>query len=289
MPRSRNSAVAQGRAVADHSTQTEAVVICYKCGGVGHVARNCLPHSMKITPRQANGKGGVAAPPLFLVKTAAEYHSCRLEAREGLPTIRVKVCGVRRRFIVDSGYGVSLIQPGVRGGKIKPSTATTIGVTGNRLRLMGEQEICFSLNGCIYEHTFGILPLPTDADGILGTDFLIKMQASINLGKGEIKVAKHVKLSHSPSDPGTRPDDGRQHDEVRRKRRGWQAGKRKMEREAIVCTPQVRLHKQTQANPTGELPKVQYVTEKRGGYARRGAPLLLYKHGTPEPKNHVIA
>jgi hypothetical protein len=112
---------------------------------------------MKITPRKVNGKGGVTPPPLFLVKTVAEYHSCRLEVLEGLPTIRVKVCGVRRRFIVDSGYGVSLIQPGVWGGEIKPFTATTIGVTG--LRLMGEQEICFSLNGYIYEHTFGILPL----------------------------------------------------------------------------------------------------------------------------------
>jgi hypothetical protein len=178
--------------------------------------------------------------------------------------IRVKVCEVRRQFIVDSGSDVSLIQPGVWGGKIKSSAATTIGVTGNRTRWVGEQEIRFVLNGCIYEHTFGILPLLTDANGILGMDFLIKTRASINLGKGEIRMAKGEKSNHNPSDRGSYPDESRQRGEMRRKRRGCRAGRRKEEREAIVGSPQVRKYSSTQRSPSRKLPIGQDTSQRKG-------------------------
>jgi hypothetical protein len=129
---------------------------------------------------------------------------------------------------------------------------------------MGEQEIRFILNGCIYEHTFGILPLPTDAHGILGMDFLIKMRASINLGKSEIKMAKGEKSNRSSSDRGTCPDEGRQRDKVRQKCRECQAGKRKEELKAIVGSPQVRKYSPTQTSPSRKLPVGQDTSQRKG-------------------------
>jgi hypothetical protein len=86
--------------------------------------------------------------------------------REDLPTVRVEVGGVRKQILVDSGAQNSLIQPGVHGGIIVPSTSTTIGVTGNITRWRGVQELHFVLDGYVYKHTFGIMPLPPNVDGL---------------------------------------------------------------------------------------------------------------------------
>jgi hypothetical protein len=53
---------------------------------------------------------------------------------------------------------------------------------------------------------------------VLGLDFLSKMQASINLGKGVIRLVKGVKLTGNPPEQGPSQDGGRQH-RKRKKRR----------------------------------------------------------------------
>jgi hypothetical protein len=176
----RSGTEPQGHEKADQSTQTEAAVKCHRCGGVGHVARNCV--TKKKNPHQAGGKGRDAPPSLISVYTEKDFHSPQLE-QDGLPMVKVRIGGVNKQLLVDSGAEDSLIQPDIRGGKIKPSTSATIGVSRSIMRWKGEREICFVLNGYAYEHTFGILPLPPYIDGVLGMDFLMKMQASINLGK----------------------------------------------------------------------------------------------------------
>jgi hypothetical protein len=80
--------------------------------------------------------------------------------RADLPLIRVEVGGARMHFLIDSGVQDSLIQPGVHGGRIVPTTATTVGVTGATKRWRGVQELPFVINGYVYQHSFGIMSLP---------------------------------------------------------------------------------------------------------------------------------
>jgi hypothetical protein len=159
---------------------------------------------------------------LISVYTEKDFHSPLLEEQDGLPMVKVRIGGVNKQFLVESGAEDSLIQPDIRGEKIKPSTSATIGVFGSIMRWKGEREICFGLNGYVYKHTFGILPLPPNIDGVLGLDFLTKMQASINLGKGVIRLVKGAKLTHNPQEQGPSQDGGRQ----RRKRKKRQPERR---------------------------------------------------------------
>jgi hypothetical protein len=146
----RSGTQPQGHKKADQGTQTEATVKCHRCGGVGHVARNCVTKKKKNPPRQAGGKGRDAPPVLISVYTEKDFHSPLLEKQDGLPMVKVRIGGVNRQFLVDSGAENSLIQPDIRGGQIKPSTSATIGVSGSIMRWKGEREICFVLNGYAY-------------------------------------------------------------------------------------------------------------------------------------------
>ena len=55
------------------------------------------------------------------------------------------------------------------------------GVTGEVLDVMGRQSLSFVLGGQEFHHSFLVCSLPTEAAGILGTDFLVKSGALIDL------------------------------------------------------------------------------------------------------------
>jgi hypothetical protein len=131
--------------------------------------------------------------------------------------VKVTIDGKNRRILVDTGAEDSLVKQEIRSEKFKPSTSATMGVFGGAMRWEGEREICFSLNGYAYTHTFGILTLPPHIDGIFGLDFMTKRQVSINLGKGVIRLVKGAKLNRHPLEQGTSQDRRRQRG--RRKKR----------------------------------------------------------------------
>jgi hypothetical protein len=54
-----------GREKVDRSTQTEVTVKCHRCGGVGHVVRNCVTQKKKYPLRQVSGKSRDAPPHWF--------------------------------------------------------------------------------------------------------------------------------------------------------------------------------------------------------------------------------
>jgi hypothetical protein len=110
--------------------------------------------------------------------------------RDELPLIQVEIGGAKMHFLVDSGAQDSLIQPGVHGGRIAPTTATTVGVTGATKRWRGVQGLPFVINGYVYQHLFGIMSLSPHINGLLGMDFLMKVQATINMEKGVIRMLK---------------------------------------------------------------------------------------------------
>jgi hypothetical protein len=61
-------------------------------------------------------------------------------------------------FIVDSGTGVSLVKPKVYHSEIRFSSTSSFGVTGEKLDIVGEQDVQLSLNNENYRHTFSLFP-----------------------------------------------------------------------------------------------------------------------------------
>jgi hypothetical protein len=60
------------------------------------------------------------------------------------------------------------------------------------------QEIVFCNNNN-YNHQFYVSSLPTDADGIIGMDFLSVVNAKLDLTTYELSVLKHSSFDHGPS------------------------------------------------------------------------------------------
>jgi len=65
-----------------------------------------------------------------------------------------------------------------------------MGITGDTLALQGEQLIEFRLDGKIFRHRFGVCALPTEADGLLGTDFLAATGAQLDLVNHKLIIQK---------------------------------------------------------------------------------------------------
>jgi hypothetical protein len=76
---------------------------------------------------------------------------------------------------------VSLVLPGISSEKITRAEVAPYGVTGDELNIRGEQNLKFNIDGQVYRHTFCVCALSTDAGAIVGTDFLSKVNAKIDL------------------------------------------------------------------------------------------------------------
>jgi len=59
----------------------------------------------------------------------------------GTLTVAVKIQGVERILIVDSGSSCSLLQPGLAEVPLESTTFEPFGVTGDSLDFVGEQQI----------------------------------------------------------------------------------------------------------------------------------------------------
>jgi len=70
-------------------------------------------------------------------KATDDYHTTRINLRRGRPTVRVNILGASKEFIVDSGSGVSLTQPGIYRSEVRPSSSTSFGATGDGLNISG--------------------------------------------------------------------------------------------------------------------------------------------------------
>jgi hypothetical protein len=111
-----------------------------------------------------------------------------VQTRSGTPTVDVEIAGTQREFVLDTGSGISLIQAGVYPSEVKPTNLRPFCVTGKELQLKGVQEVLFSLGGMRLSHQFCVCSLPTEADGILGVDFLAGKKADLNLEKSQLRL-----------------------------------------------------------------------------------------------------
>ena len=123
-------------------------------------------------------------------QTAAEYQTKGSYLRQGKPTVRVKIRGVNREIIVESGSSVSLIKPGISRSQVRPSRTTTFEASGGTIKIKGKQDVQFCRNDWSYRHTLYVCTLAAEADGILGTDFLSKVKASLDIGRRGLRLQK---------------------------------------------------------------------------------------------------
>jgi hypothetical protein len=128
---------------------------------------------------------------------AVPKHTVPLQLEQGTPAISIKMEGKARRMILDSGSSISILREGVSKSKVKDSPLKPYGVTGEALRIFGQQTVAFALGGHTYDHTFVISELPTEATGILGMDFLEKTGAKINFQTGSSTLSVCDENAHS--------------------------------------------------------------------------------------------
>jgi hypothetical protein len=62
----------------------------------------------------------------------------------------------------------------------------------------GEQLVTFTINGETYSYELSVCDFATDADAIMGTDFLKKMKAILNLEAARLCLKKVGSVGHNP-------------------------------------------------------------------------------------------
>ena len=122
----------------------------------------------------------------------------QLDYLNGAPVVRSMIEGRPRVILVDTGSSISLIQPGVSASNLNQAIVTPFGVTGDELRVKGEQRVTFTVNGKEFVHVFCVCTIATEADAILGMDFLRKAEACLDFENRELRFRETAKLDHNP-------------------------------------------------------------------------------------------
>jgi hypothetical protein len=135
---------------------------------------------------------------LPFLDTAAKYQTVNLDVLQGAPIIRGTVSGRTRIFLIDTGSSISLIQPAVCAAPRTPAEVTPFGVTGEELEVQGSQVVEFELKGNAYSHVFTVCKLATEADAILGTDFLNLVNAKLDMEVKKMWLLRGRSGNHEP-------------------------------------------------------------------------------------------
>jgi hypothetical protein len=98
----------------------------------------------------------------------------------GTPLVSVCIEGITRSLILLDTGSVSILKPGISSSDVRVTDARPFGVTVEVLHIKGRQTVSFRYNGREFRHTFLVCSLPTEAAGILGTDFMTQAGAMIN-------------------------------------------------------------------------------------------------------------
>jgi hypothetical protein len=126
----------------------------------------------------------------------------RLDYLNGAAAVRALIGGRPCIILVDTGSCTSLIHPNVCSAELKRASVTPFGVTGDELRVKGEQMVTFTVSGETYNHEFCVCKVVTDADAILGTDFFRKMDAHLDFERGKLRLKRAERLDEDPSTGG---------------------------------------------------------------------------------------
>jgi hypothetical protein len=92
-----------------------------------------------------------------------------------------------------------MLQPGVCPKRIRAADVSSYGVTGDELKIRGEQDVKFRVNNQDYDNLFCVSTVATDADGIIGTDLLRSVSAKFDLEGQKLWLLKNKRSSNDSS------------------------------------------------------------------------------------------
>lgn len=122
------------------------------------------------------------------------------------PVIDVFIQGTHKRFLIDTGASVSLVQPGTANTPLCQTTLKPQGVTGEALHVLGTQAIEFTIGNRNFAHDFIVSKLPIPADGLSGNEFLSEHEVVMNFQNHELCMEGCKTKFYSLSQPDQRGD-----------------------------------------------------------------------------------
>jgi hypothetical protein len=161
------------------------------------------------TGRRKRKGSGDSAFHVLVPENVADYLVVPVQSTVGTPIVNVEITGTRREFVLDTGSGISLIQPGVYSSEVNPTNVSPFGVTGKELEIKGVQDVLVHLGGKTFNHQFCVSSLPTEADGILGVDFLAGKKSDLNLEKLQLRLLSGTERSNGVESQRTRQVKGK--------------------------------------------------------------------------------
>jgi hypothetical protein len=72
-----------------------------------------------------------------------------------------------------------------------------MGITGDALSLVGEQLVDFTLGKRKFRQKFGVCTMPTEADGLLGLNFLSTYGVWLDLASNKLEVRTEAISNHA--------------------------------------------------------------------------------------------
>jgi hypothetical protein len=130
-------------------------------------------------------------------ENAVECLTVSVKTRDA-PIISINILGSHKPFIIDTGSNIFLVQPGIHPSKFRDTGMPPLGVTGDTLAMEGEQNVEIHLRNRNFRHKFYVCSLPTEADGILGTNILLKKDGCLDLDRQELRL-NQCPLSQGPA------------------------------------------------------------------------------------------
>jgi len=155
--------------------------------------RNGEANRKHVTRETSNSWERRQLPPPQHPWNAVERPTVSVLLEHGSPTVSLEIEGETKRLIVDTGSNVPILQPGVSQSGVNATSINPYGVTGEALSIKYQQHVTFVLGGQKIDHTFFVCPLPTETDGLLGTDILDGTGAEINFDCGKLSLTGNYK------------------------------------------------------------------------------------------------
>jgi hypothetical protein len=86
-----------------------------------------------MTRQQGNVKrkgSGDSSFHISVTENVQGHFTVKMQSIAGASMIKAKISVIHREFVLDTGSGISLIQPGVYSSEVKPTKLSPFGVTG---------------------------------------------------------------------------------------------------------------------------------------------------------------
>jgi hypothetical protein len=118
------------------------------------------------------------------VETPTEHKEVGLSHLKGAGlelVLEIEIEAKCHLVLVDSGASLSVMKPGISSSELQPTQTAAGGITGNKLKAAGTQDIILWVGKKTFRHELVIAPLDGEYSGILGVDVLRRMEARVDL------------------------------------------------------------------------------------------------------------